>query len=364
MENKKSTGSIIAAFVILVAFACVSIGMFATGTGASGSSASASDMSLWSDDSYAAEQLTSYMANITDEGSADYIPVENRIAVFDMDGTLYCETDPVYFDHMLLYHRVIEDEDYADKATDTEKEVAKGIAGFMETGEYPEGMDTDHGTAVATAFAGMTLDEFNEYVKEYKETPMESYDGMTLGEAWYRPMVQLIEYLQENDFTVYIVSGTDRLIVRGLVEDSPLDLPNSQLIGSDELFTATNQGDEDGMEYTYTYDDDVILGGEFVVKNLKMNKVTVIAQEIGEQPVLSFGNSTGDAAMATYVTDDNPYKSMAFMLCCDDTERENGNVEKAEKMRSLCEENGWVPVSMKDDWKTIYGDGVTYTGGE
>ena len=106
-------------------------------------------------------------------------------------------------------------------------------------------------------------------------------------------------------------------------------------------------------------DDELILGGEFIVKNLKMNKVTVIAQEIGEQPVLSFGNSTGDSSMAEYTTSHNPYKSLAFMLCCDDTERENGNMEKADKMFSLCEEFDWVPVSMKNDWTTIYGDGVT-----
>jgi hypothetical protein len=86
-----------------------------------------------------------------------------------------------------------------------------------------------------------------------------------------------------------------------------------------------------------------------------MNKVAVIAQEIGIQPVLAFGNSSGDYSMGKYTTTDNPYRSMAFMLCCDDTERENGNVEKAAKMVKTCEENGWIPISMKNDWKTIYG---------
>ena len=95
------------------------------------------------------------------------------------------------------------------------------------------------------------------------------------------------------------------------------------------------------------------------IGGLGMNKVTAIAQEIGVQPVLSFGNSTGDASMAEYVTSNNKYKSLALMLCCDDTERENGNVEKAEKMVSLCEDFDWVPISMKNDWTTIYGEGVT-----
>ncbi len=85
----------------------------------------------------------------------------------------------------------------------------------------------------------------------------------------------------------------------------------------------------------------------------------MILQEIGKQPVLSFGNSTGDASMAEFVTSNNPYPSMAFMLCCDDEVRENGSASKAEKMEKLCAEYDWVPVSMKDDWATIYGDGVT-----
>lgn len=173
-----------------------------------------------------------------------------------------------------------------------------------------------------------------------------------------------MEYLQRNDFIVYIVSGTDRFIVRGIVKGSPLDIPPRQIIGSDETVVTPDQGDEDGLSYVYDDDDELILGGDFVVKNLKMNKVAVIAQEIGQQPVLSFGNSTGDSSMAAYVTSGNPYPSLAFMLCCDDTERENGSAEKAGKMFDLCGTYGWIPISMKNDWTTIYGDGVTYLGGQ
>ena len=171
-------------------------------------------------------------------------------------------------------------------------------------------------------------------------------------------MVELFNKLLENDFTVYIVSGTDRLIVRGLIKDS-VDIPRNQIIGSDELLVTTNQGATDGMEYTFTSQDKLVTGGEFIIKTLDMNKVTAIMTEIGIQPVLSFGNSTGDSAMANFTITNNKYKSLAFMLCCDDLVRENGNTSKADKMRDLCEENNWIPVSMRDDWTTIYGDGVT-----
>ena len=312
-------------------------------------------LSLWNEESEAKDNLVAYMTEITDPQSADFIPVEDRIAVFDMDGTIFCETDPVYFDYRLLMHRVLEDPNY--EASDFEKETVKKIQEYSETGKSSEGLEVDHGKCIASAFAGMTIEEFNDYIQEVKKLPAPGYEGMTNGEAFYKPMVEVIEYLQDNDFKVYIVSGTDRLIVRGII-DGNLSIPNSQLIGSDETIVSNHQEGEDGLEYVYTEQDSLVLGGDFLIKNLKMNKVSVIMQEIGQQPVLSFGNSTGDSSMAEYVTSNNPYRSLAFMLCCDDIERENGNIEKAEKMYKLCDEFDWVPISMKTDWKTIYGDHV------
>lgn len=335
-----------------------------TATESIGEKASEDALSYWTDESKLKSQLTGYMAAITDEGSADYIPVESRVAVFDFDGTLFCETDPCYFDYRLLMYRVLDDPDYKDKASDFEIETAQKCQQYAQ-GETIEGLETDHGKSIASAFKGMTIDEFEAYVKEFREMSAPSYDGMKNGEGFYRPMLQVIDYLEKNDFTVYVISGTDRLIVRGIMDDNPLiDLPDSQIIGSDESLVATNQNGEDGLTYQFGHDDKLVTGGDFIIKNLKMNKVSVIAKEIGVQPVLSFGNSSGDNSMANYVITDNPYKSAAYMLCCDDLERENGNIEKAEKMVASCEENGWTPVSMKNDWTTIYGEGVTYQKAE
>ena len=315
-------------------------------------------LSSWTDSSKLKTELTSYINVITDKNSKDFIPVENRIAVFDMDGTLCCETDPGYFDHKLLYHRVMEDKDYKDKASEEEKETAKIIKTYFDTGEYPKGLDVKHGKAVATAFKGMSLEEFNNYVKKYANEEMQGYNNMTNKEAFYKPMIEVVDFLQANDFKVYIVSGTDRLITRGLAE-GVINIPLSQMIGSDESLVASNQGEKDGLDYTYTKDDKVITGGEFLIKNLKMNKVSVIEQEIGEQPVLCFGNSSGDEAMANFTINNNKYKSAAYMLCCDDVTRENGNIEKANKMYESCEKNGYTSISMNNDWKTIYGDNVS-----
>ena len=361
MENKRNIWKLIAVAEILLLMCLAILYVNKIGwkqdTGTS-KNADSSVFTSWTADAASKKALVEFVESVTKEGSKDFIPVEDRVAVFDLDGTLFCETDPVYFDYCLFMHRVTEDPDYKDKASEFEREVAEKIQTMIDTGKSAEGLEVDHGKGVASAFAGMTIDEFENYIREFKKTPARGYDGMTIGDEFYKPMLQVIDYLQANDFTVYIVSGTDRLIVRGIV-DGALDIPARQVIGSDETIVARQQGESDGLDYVFDAEDELILGGDFLIKNLKMNKVGVIAQEIGIQPVLSFGNSTGDSSMAEYVTSNNKYKSLAFMLCCDDTERENGNVEKADKMCKLCEEYDWVPISMKNDWTTIYGDGVT-----
>ncbi len=371
-EKKKNPSFIwqcttIALAVALLAVSCLYILKLTSGSsddsGSSSTSQSASKskdaLSMWTDDAPLKKQLTEYISKITDKDSKDFIPVDRRIAVFDFDGTLFCETDPVYFDYRLFYYRVTEDPDYKDKASAVEKETAAKIKTMMDTGESAKGLEVAHGKGVASAFAGMTVGEFNDYVKMFREKQAPSYNNMKNGEAYYKPMIQVVNYLKANDFTVYVVSGTDRFIVRGAIEDSVLDVPPRQIIGSDETIVASHQGSEDGLTYQYKLEDQVITGGDFIIKNLKMNKVSVIQQEIGLQPVLSFGNSSGDNSMANFVIDDNPYPSAAYMLCCDDLERENGNMKKADAMRKSCEENGWTAISMKNDWTTIYGDNVT-----
>lgn len=331
-----------------------------------GATMKADPLSLWNDNAPLKEKLVSFVESATDESSANFIPVEDRIATFDFDGTLFCETDPNYFDYTLLAYRVLEDPNYKDKASEFEKSVAAKIVDQNENGTKYDELPVEHGQAVSSAFKGMTINEFYDYVSEFMKTPMPSYEGMVRGGGFYQPMVQVVDYLKSNDFTVYIVSGTDRLIVRGIFNDStcPIDLPLSQVIGSDETLVGSAQGSEDGLDYTFAQDDQLVLGGDFIIKNLKHNKVSVIQQEIAKQPVLSFGNSSGDFAMANYALSNPTYESMAFQLCCDDLERENGSESKAQSMREECEKNGYVPVSMANDWTTIYGEGVTYTGGK
>ena len=321
----------------------------------------AHQLTLWAEDAPSKKALVEYVEAVKNRKGPDYIPKKDRIAVFDLDGTLFCESDPTWFDFMLYRHRILEDETYRDRASDHEREIAGTVQSVIDTGVVPAGFEVEIGSCIAQAFAGMSVREFARYVRDYAERPSPGYDGMRVGEAFYQPMVQVIEYLQDNGFTVYVCSGSDRLVVRALVEGG-LILASRYVIGTEELISAKNQGDKPGAEYVFGADDELVLSGRIAQKNLKMTKVSMIAEQVGQCPVLSFGNSAGDISMTNYVMGNGQYRTAAFFVCCDDGVRESGSPQKAQPVYDFCAENGWVPISMKDDWLTVFGEGVAKKG--
>lgn len=310
-------------------------------------------LSLWRDGAPAKTALLDYVAAVTREGSPDYIPPEDRIAVFDFDGTLFCETDPTYLDWMLYDHRVLETP--SCHATDEQVAVAREA---RATGMWPGLNHPKRERLMAEAWDGVTPDAMASSVRAFLEGPQPGFFGMKRGEAFYRPMVEVVRLLQARGFLVYVCSGTERFALRPVVE-AGLALPPRQVIGTDYALGAAAQAGRDGLAFTYGTNDVLAMGGKLVVKNLQMNKVIALAREIGTRPVLAFGNSFSDASMLNYTLQNKRYRSLGFMLLCDDTVREYGDPAKAEKMRKACPANGWIPVSMRDDWTTIYGPGVT-----
>ena len=312
----------------------------------------------WEKNSEVKNKLISYVKDVTNKSSKNFIPVEDRIAVFDMDGTFLCETAPYYFEWMLYLDRALYDNNFTPSQAD--REYAKNIEdAIRNTGKFPKNVDVDEAKSQESVFAGMTPAEYETYVKNFMQKPVEGLSNLKWGEALYLPMVEVIKYLQANDFTVYVVSGSDRPTVRILACDL-LKIKTNNVIGSDPKIISANQDENDGGNYVYGKND-YLVRGHLIEKNLKMNKVSQIAREIGKQPVLGFGNSSGDTSMLNYTISGNKYKSAAFFVLCDDLERELGNTSKAEKCKTLAEENGWNSISMRNDWKTIYGDNVKRT---
>ena len=313
----------------------------------------------WNEGAPALEALIDYVESVTNEASPDYIPPVDRIAVFDMDGTVYGELFPTYLEYYMLAWRILKDPSIEPDAEMLK--VGRTLRDCALDNSFPEDMPVQHAIQAARAYAGLTLNEFADFVTEILLRDVDGFEGMTYGEAFYQPILEVVEYLQENEFKVYIVSGSDRFICRTLIEGH-MDIPYENIIGMDVALEATNQNGVDGLDYVYTAEDDVIRSDRLLIKNLKMNKVCQIAQEIGRQPVLSFGNSGGDVSMHMYTISNNVYKSAAFMLVADDDVRDYGNLEKAEELREQWDEKGFNVISMKNDFRTIYGEDVVKTG--
>ena len=302
--------------------------------------------------------LQAYVKDVTNPASQNFIPTEDRIATFDMDGTFIGELYPTYFEYNLLEYRVLDDASY--QAPDDVKETAQEIRDFVRNGKkLPDHFDMKHAYAAAKAYAGMTLSQFDAYVKAYAAKPANGFSGMTYAQSFYKPMLQVFDYLKDNGFTYYVVSGSDRFICRSLVESIGIE-PN-RVIGMDVKLVSSKQGTEEGVNYTMSKDEDLVRTDELIIKNLKTNKVLQIAQEIGKVPVLSFGNSSGDCAMHNYCMGNQTYKTATFMLVADDDSRDHADLAEGARREAKWREAGYYVISMKNDFKTIYGDGVVKT---
>ena len=313
----------------------------------------------WNKEAPALKALIEYVETVTDETSPDYIPPADRIATFDMDGTLCAELNPTYLEYYTLAWRILKDTSWEPDAEMLE--FGRMLRDHALDKSFPDHMDMLHAQHAAKAYAGMTLTQFADFITNCLVREADGFEGMSYANTFYVPMIEVVEYLQDNDFKVFICSGSDRFLCRTYIE-GVLDIPYEQIIGMDVAVEATNQNGADGLDYVYTNEDNIIRTDNLLIKNLKMNKVAQIVRDIGRQPVLSFGNSGGDMSMHNYTIFNNRYKSMAFMLIADDSERDYGDAEKVQPLKEKWEANSYQVISMRDDFLTIYGEEVTKTG--
>lgn len=308
----------------------------------------------WASDSKVAEQLRAYVEKVTDpKDPENFIPVRDRIAVFDMDGTLTCETYYTYFDTMMFIEYCLHD--HPERVSDELKQVAASIE---------PGYKADEALArnFAKAYAGMTIQELSDYAVEFGQKYTSSFHNMRYIDNMYLPMAELVKYLYDNKFTIYVISGTERTTTRAIIANSPINdyVTPDHVIGTD--FEVKQRGYEtvsSNMDFKYENGDELVFTGGFIQKDLNANKSIYIEREIGQRPVLAFGNSGSDTSMMNYTIDSrNPYPAEAYMVVGDDTEREWGPQDWNEKSKEYIE-MGYIPVSMKNDFRQIYPEGVT-----
>ena len=297
--------------------------------------------------------LKDYVTTVTDEKSNDFIPVDDRIAVFDMDGTLVCETYYTYYDTMMFIEYCLVD--HPEKVSDELKDVARSIAPGYVAGE-------DLARNFAKAYAGMTVQEFSDYVVEFGKKYTQSFNNMRYIDNFYLPMVEVVQYLYENGFTIYVISGTERTTTRAIVANSPIKdyVTPEHVIGTDfEVKVKGHEEESSNMNFKYENGDELVLTGGFIQKNLNANKSIYIEREIGQRPVLAFGNSGSDTSMMNYAIDErNPYKAQAYMVVADDNVREWGTQDWEAKSADY-KAKGYTPISMKNDFAKIYPDNIT-----
>ncbi|MBR0287829.1 MAG: haloacid dehalogenase-like hydrolase, partial [Selenomonadaceae bacterium] len=150
----------------------------------------ASDFKYWTKNSVAKQKLIEYVTDVTNKRSKNFIPVEDRLAVFDVDGTIACETAPFCFDFMMFVYRALDDPNYIASAQD------RANGELVKVAIYNHKMTNDvrrkHCESNASVFAGMTSEEFAAYTRNYLNTPVEGFDNLKVGEAFYLPMIEVI----------------------------------------------------------------------------------------------------------------------------------------------------------------------------
>ena len=306
--------------------------------------AQTSPLPSWNDGA-ARQSIIDFVTAVTTDGSADYVAPADRIATFDNDGTLWSE-QPMYVQLAFALDRVKKTAPDHPEWKDTEpyKSVLAGdLKGLAATGE--KGVLE----LVAVTHAGMTSDEFTKIASDWIATAKHPETGRLYTDMVYQPMLELIDYLHDNDFKVFIVSGGGIEFMRPWTE-KVYGIPSERVVGS-------------SIKTEYK----VVDGKPVITRQAALNflddkegKPIGILGHIGKRPIAAFGNSDGDFQMLQWTTSGDG-KRFGLIVHHDDADREVAYDRKSvfgKLDRGLDDgpKLGWTIVSMKNDWKQIYPD--------
>jgi phosphoglycolate phosphatase-like HAD superfamily hydrolase len=282
--------------------------------------------------------ILDFLRRATTDGP-DFVPVADRIAAFDNDGTLWVEQPlPPQFDFVFRRwadevradpslagqqpYRAIAEQDpafFAGVATQDPEVVGSLLAAFGRT------------------WAGTTPAEFDAQVREWLATVTQPKLGVLYKDLVYRPMLELFDLLQENGFRVFVCSGGGRDFMRVFAEET-WGIPKENVIGS-------------APEYTYA-DGRLVRGAEVLGRlDLGPGKPEHIFARTGRLPVFAGGNADVDIEMLESAR-------FGLLINHDDADREFAYTAAAEASLARAERLGWTVVSMRDDWSTVFGSGA------
>jgi phosphoserine phosphatase len=323
---------ILSAFLLLVGLAVAPVQAFAQ----------SDPLPSWNEGA-TKQAITDFVARVTTEGHADFVPEPERIAVFDNDGTLWTE-HPMYVQLAFALDRVkAAAPNHPEWATTQPFQAVlegdtKALAAFGEKGLVE---------LVAASHAGMTANQFSKIVSDWITTARDPRFGKPYTELVYQPMLELLAYLRAHGFKTFIVSGGGVEFMRPWTE-RVYGVPPEQVVGSS---IKTKFEMRDGVPTLFrlpevTFVDD------------KAGKPVGIAEHIGRKPIAAFGNSDGDLQMLQWTTlAEGP--RFGLIVHHTDTEREYAYDRKSEfgrldKALDVAAINNWTVVDMKKDWNKVF----------
>jgi phosphoserine phosphatase len=289
------------------------------------------------------EQLMTFVATVTDSNDVNYVAPEDRIAVFDNDGTLWSE-QPLYFEFLFAVDQIkalaAQHPDWKTKQPfkavlehDMEALKASGASGLAQI--------------MMASHVGNTTEEFASTVRSWIDTAKHPTKGKKYTELTYQPMKELIRYLQQQGFRVYIVSGGGIEFMRPWTA-AVYNIQPENVVGSSVKTKFEFRGDTGVL--MRLPEVDLVDDGP--------GKPVGIGRYIGKRPIAAFGNSDGDLQMLQYVTSGNGLR-FGLIVHHTDSAREwaydrQSLVGKLDKALDEATKRGWTVVDMKNDWSTIY----------
>ncbi|MEN8225816.1 MAG: HAD family hydrolase [Bacteroidota bacterium] len=287
--------------------------------------------------------IINFVTEVTDSDSESFIDIPDRIATFDNDGNLWSE-QPAYFQLFFAIDRI-----KALAPQHPEWETEQPFKAVLEDDLATLATYGEHGILeiVMASHANITTEEFENIVKEWLATARHPRFNRPYTDLVYQPMLELINYLDDNNFKIFIVSGGGIEFIRTWVEEV-YGIPRDQVIGSSIK-----------SEYDYNNGDPVIIRlAEIDFINDKEGKPEGIHKFIGRKPVFASGNSDGDLQMMRWAAS-NELKSFNLYVHHTDSVREwaydrESHIGRLDKGLDEANEKGWAVINMKKDWKVIY----------
>jgi phosphoglycolate phosphatase-like HAD superfamily hydrolase len=321
--------------LLTAAFACVL-------TLITSPSLAADPLPSWNDGK-AKQSIIDFVMKVMKEDSPDFVPVAQRIATFDNDGTLWCE-QPMYVQFVFAIDRAKALSPQHPEWKDKEP-FASILAGDVEAALA--GGEKAFGEILAATHAGMTTEDFEQNVREWITTAKNPKTGKLYVQMVYQPMLELLAYLRANGFKTFIVSGGGIEFMRPWAE-RVYGIPPEQVVGSS---IKTKFEVRDGKPVLMRLPE-----MDFI--DDKAGKPIGINEHIGRRPIAAFGNSDGDLQMLQWTTaGDGP--RFGLIVHHTDAEREyaydrQSPIGKLDQALDDAPRHGWVVVDMKNDWKTMF----------